>query len=236
MLYIFYFFLFLLPTNQIDESKTLIIYFSRAGENYGVGNVEKGNTEMIVDYLSNVTKIKSYKIVPETDYPVNYNEAVQLAKEEKDTNARPKIKNQLPNIINYDTILLGYPIWHSNLPNIVMTLLESLNFEGKTIYPFNTHEGSGTGNSINDIKNSAPNAIVNSGFPLRGSYARTKESRTDINNWLNETLKISKSNITEENKDEDDENESDFNIINEEDSGNFRKFNYYLLLLFIFIF
>ena len=65
-----------------------------------------------------------------------------------------------------------------------------MDFEGKTIYPFNTHEGSGTRNSINDIKNSASKADVKDGFPLKGQYAKTNASREDINEWLNNVLQL----------------------------------------------
>ena len=188
--FILYFVLLIFPSNQIDESKTLIIFFSRAGENYNVGIVDKGNTEMIVDYITQVTKIKSFKINPETEYPINYTQTIEIARSEKNSNARPKIKDPLTNIDNYDTILLGYPIWHTNLPNIVMTQLELLNFEGKTIYPFNTHEGSGTGNSINDIKKLVPNADVKNGFALRGQNARKEEYRAEIEKWLKEDLEL----------------------------------------------
>ena len=190
MLFILYLFLLISSSLQIDESKALIIYFSRAGENYSVGTVDKGNTELIVDYLTEVTKIKSFKIVPETEYPINYDETVEIAKNEQSSNTRPKIKNPLTSISEYDVILLGYPIWHGNLPNIVMTQLESLDFEGKTIYPFNTHEGSGVGSSINDIKKSAPKADVKEGFPLKGQYARKDDSKEDINEWLKDKLNI----------------------------------------------
>ena len=189
-LFILYFLLLIFPSNQIDESKTLIIFFSRAGENYNVGIVDKGNTEMIVDYITHVTKIKSFKINPETEYPINYTQTIEIAHNEKNSNARPKIKDPLTNLNNYDTILLGYPIWHSDLPNIVMTQLELLNLEGKTIYPFNTHEGSGTGNSINDIKKLAPKAVVKSGFALRGQNARKEEYRAEIEKWLKEDLEL----------------------------------------------
>ena len=199
MLFILYFLLFIFPSNQIDESKSLIIYFSRAGENYSVGKVDKGNTEMIVDYITQVTNIKSFKINPETAYPEVYSETVEIARNEKSSNARPKIKDPLTNIDNYDTILLGYPIWHSDLPNIVMTQLELLNFQGKTIYPFNTHEGSGTGNSISDIKKVVPSAVVRDGFSLRGQDARKNESRPNIEKWLKEDLELNLNNSTNNN-------------------------------------
>ena len=190
MLLLLYFSLLFFPSYQIDQSKAIIIFFSRAGENYNVGTVDVGNTEMIVNYLKQATNITSFKINPETDYPTNYQEMVTLAQNEKSSNARPSIKDPLTDISNYDTILLGYPIWHGDLPNIVMTQLEMLDFEGKTIYPFNTHEGSGLGRSISDIKNSAPKADVKDGFALRGTDARKEDSHESIRNWLSDKLGI----------------------------------------------
>ena len=245
------FFLLLISSSlQIDESKALIIYFSRAGENYSVGTVDKGNTEIIVDYLTKVTKIKSFKINPETEYPTSYSETLEIATKEKNSNSRPNIKNPLTSISDYDVILLGYPIWHSNLPNIVMNQLELLDFEGKTIYPFNTHEGSGTGNSINDIKNSAPKADVKDGFPLKGQYARTNASREDINEWLNNVLQLDidvPSDATDETDatdatDATDETDENIEVIsnNNNNSNNnksyIKGFSVLLLLSCIFIF
>ena len=154
---------------------------------------------MIVNYLKEVTEIPIYQIVPITSYPEGYQETLNAVQTERSSNARPSIKDPLTDISKYDTILLGYPIWYTNLPNIVKAFLESLDFEGKTIYPFNTHEGSGVGNSINDIKSSAPKAIVKDGFALKGSYARKTDSHKDIRDWLNDKLdlKVSKGEINE---------------------------------------
>ena len=191
--------LLIFPSLQIDQSKAIIIYFSRAGENYDVGIVDEGNTKMIVNYLKEVAEISIYQIVPITSYPEGYQETLNVVQTERSSNARPSIKDPLTDISKYDTILLGYPIWYTNLPNIVKGFLESLDFEGKTIYPFNTHEGSGVGNSINDIKSSAPKAIVKDGFALKGSYARKTDSHKDIRDWLNSKLdlKVSKGEIIE---------------------------------------
>jgi flavodoxin len=182
--------LLIFPSLQIDQSKAIIIYFSRAGENYDVGRVDEGNTKMIVNYLEEVTDMQIYQIVPTTSYPEGYQDTLNAVQTERSSNARPSIKDPITDISKYDTILLGYPIWYTNLPNIVKTLLESLNLEGKTIYPFNTHEGSGVGNSISDIKSLAPKAIVKDGFPLKGSYARKTDSHKDIRDWLNDKLEI----------------------------------------------
>ena len=190
MLSLIYLSLLIFPSLQIDQSKAIIIYFSRAGENYDVGIVDEGNTKMIVNYLEEVTDMQIYQIVPTTSYPEGYQDTLNAVQTERSSNARPSIKDPITDISKYDTILLGYPIWYTNLPNIVKTLLESLNLEGKTIYPFNTHEGSGVGNSISDIKSLAPNAIVKDGFPLKGSYARKTDSHKDIRDWLNDKLEI----------------------------------------------
>ena len=190
MLSLIYLSLLIFPSLQIDQSKAIIIYFSRAGENYDVGRVDEGNTKMIVNYLEEVTDMQIYQIVPTTSYPEGYQDTLNAVQTERSSNARPSIKDPITDISKYDTILLGYPIWYTNLPNIVKTLLESLNLEGKTIYPFNTHEGSGVGNSISDIKSLAPKAIVKDGFPLKGSYARKTDSHKDIRDWLNDKLEI----------------------------------------------
>ena len=217
MLVLLYFSSLFFPSYQIDQSKAIIIFFSRAGENYNVGTVDVGNTEMIVNYLKQVTNITSFKINPETDYPTNYQEMVTLAQNEKSSNARPSIKDPLTDISKYDTILLGYPIWHGDLPNIVMTQLEMLDFEGKTIYPFNTHEGSGLGRSISDIKNSAPKADVKDGFALRGTDARKEDSHESIRNWLSDKLGITANQNngngeTDESKESKETDESTENI------------------------
>ena len=100
-----------------DPSKMLIIYFTRTG-----------NTEKFANYIKEVINIDSYKVEPVTAYPDDYNTMLNLAKEERNTNARPDIKNPLNNINKYDIILLlGYPIWYSYLPNIMINQLEKLN-------------------------------------------------------------------------------------------------------------
>ena len=163
-----------------------------------------------------------------------------IAQNEKNTNARPAIQNPLTDISKYDNILLGYPIWHGNIPNILMTLLESLNFEGKTIYPFNTHGGSGLGNSINDIKNLAPKANVKDGFPLSGTYARTTESHEDINDWLKDKLEIDitaidsttigNTKIDSTAIDSDNDDDDDDNIPTVRARGKFLKITFLLVL------
>lgn len=207
-------FLIVAIKNEIDSSKIFIIYFTRTG-----------NTELFANYIKEKVNCGSYKIVPDIAYPEDYNTMLNLAKEERNNNIKPKIKNPLTqtDISKYDIILLGYPIWHSYLPNIVINQLEQLNLSGKIIYPFNTHGGSGIANSITDIKKAASGATVKGGFEISSSNIQNKEkSMEKIEKWLNNRV-----------QNPDDNSEGD----GEDKENNFKmiKLNYFLYLLLIIL-
>ena len=158
---------------EIDTSNMLIIYFTFTG-----------NTELLSNYIKEIINIDSYKIEPINPYQsqtINY-----TAKKEWKEKARPEIKSPLTNITKYKKILLGFPLWNSHLPNIVITQLLKLNFSGKKIFPFNTHDGSGTGDSMRDIKLNSIGAIVKPGFNIKGSMIRNNkdDSIKEIKLWL----------------------------------------------------
>ncbi|MBR3310741.1 MAG: flavodoxin [Solobacterium sp.] len=157
-------------TAEPEESvkKELLVYFSRAGENWDVGVVEKGNTRIAAEYIAEKTGADVFEIIPVVPYPENYNETLAIAQEEKDNQARPEIKNVVVNWESYETIILGYPIWHGDLPIIVYTFLESYDFTGKTVYPFNTHGGSGLAGTPDKIRAVIPGADVRDGLALTG--------------------------------------------------------------------
>ena len=172
-------FLILQIKNEINTAKMLIIYFSRTG-----------NTKLFSDYIIECLNMESYQIIPVNEYPSDSKEMTYLAKKERTENARPEIKNPLTTINNYDKILLGYPLWNSYLPCIVITQLLKLNFSGITIYPFNTHEGSGTGNTFNQIKLYTPGAIIKRGLDIKGSTIKNnkEDSIKEIKKWLNKNF------------------------------------------------
>ena len=89
--------------------KTLIVFFSRAGENWQVGTVERGNTAIMVDYMKEFTGADVFEIVPEASYPVSYNETLTVATNEKNGGARPKFKGKIENIDQYDNVFIGGP-------------------------------------------------------------------------------------------------------------------------------
>ncbi|MBQ3407579.1 MAG: flavodoxin [Clostridia bacterium] len=176
--------------NENDENsrKILIAYFSRADENYSVGTVEVGNTEIMAgfirDYFGN--NVDTFKIDPVNAYPANYNECTTVAQKEKNENARPEFKNpEFIDISKYDTIFLGYPIWWEEVPMVVNTFLEEYDFSGKTIIPFCTHEGSGNAGTFARLSSKLASSKVNTnGLAIRGTDARKEESRATVENWL----------------------------------------------------
>lgn len=161
-------------TETKTEGKNLILYFSQSG-----------NTEKFAKTINNEIKADIIKIQPSNDYPTVYEELADYAKNERDTNQRPEIKNLKEiNIEDYDTIFIGYPIWWYQMPMIMYTLFDNVDFSGKTIIPFNTHEGSGNGGTYDDIKKLEPNANVLEGLPIRGGDMK-KDQTSNIQKWLN---------------------------------------------------
>lgn len=167
------------------NSDTLIVYFSRTGENYNVGNIEVGNTAMLASYIKEYLKCDSFEIVPVDKYPDNYDECTNIASKEKDDNARPKIAGKIDNFDNYKTVFVGYPIWWGDLPMIMYTFMEDYDFKGKTVIPFNTHEGSGDAGTYNTLKEKLSGADVNTnGLALDGKTARSDDGKQKTVDWL----------------------------------------------------
>jgi flavodoxin len=169
------------------DTKCLIAYFSRPGNNYVNGsivNLPVGNTEVVAKMIQEMTKGDLFRIEAVHAYPVDYSETTDVAKKELQTKARPKITGRVENINAYDVILLGYPNWWGTMPMPVYTFLEEYNFSGKTLAPFCTHEGSGLGHSVGDIRKMCPESTVPDGLAIRGS--EVKNAQDEVSGWLRE--------------------------------------------------
>lgn len=174
----------ILNKNSTD-SDILVVYFSRTGENYNVGNVEVGNTAMVASYIKEYLKCDSFEIVPVDKYPDNYDECTKLASKEKDDNARPLIQNKIDNFDSYKTVFIGYPIWWGDLPMIMYTFMEDYDFNGKDVYLFNTHEGSGDAGTYSTVQSKLSKANVNTdGLALDGKTARSDDGKQQTIEWL----------------------------------------------------
>ena len=168
------------------DAKILVAYFSRADENYGVGFVEKGNTQIIAEFIAEYLKADSYHIETAEPYPKNYKECTNVAREEQKKKARPKLASPIPDLSGYDIIFLGYPNWWGDMPMAVYTFLESGNFAGKTIIPFCTHAGSGLSNTVRSIAAKCPKATVLNGFAISGQTAQNSQAaaKRDTLKWI----------------------------------------------------
>lgn len=144
-------------------NKNLVIYFSRAGENIFNGEMRdlaKGNTEVIAEYIREIIGADLFKVERLVDYAKDYNTCMKESKEEHNANARPELKNYLDSIDQYDTIYIGSPIYWGTMPNPMLTQLERLNWQGKTVRVFTTHEGNGLGKVVDDVRRACYGANV----------------------------------------------------------------------------
>lgn len=166
-------------------SKTLIAFFSRAGENYFGGAlryVKVGNTEVVCGVMKDLIEAGTFKIEMEEPYSPVYLTCIDEAKKDLRANARPELKQYPDSLEEYDTVILAYPNYWGTAPMAVLTFLERYDFTGKTILPLCTNEGSGMGTSERDIKKAAPGAEVKKGLSVRGSAAA--DSRDSVRSWL----------------------------------------------------
>lgn len=159
--------------NTMENEKTdiLVVYFSATG-----------TTKQVADYADDILNAELYEIVPEvpyTDKDLAYYTGGRADKEQNDTTARPAISGSMKNMEQYDTVLLGYPIWHGQAPRIISTFLESYDFSGKTILPFCTSHSSGIGSSDANLHSLAANAKW-----LDGKRFSADTSKEDVQAWL----------------------------------------------------
>ena len=179
--------------------RILIAYVSRAGENYNVGvtdpdsasaayagYIEKGNTQIVAETIAELTGGDLYQITTVEPYPDDYASMLTRSREELDNNARPELAGELPNLDDYDVIMIGYPIWHAATPRPVLAFLESYDLSGKKLVPFNTHEGSGQSGTVSEIAASAPGAEMLDGIAIQGKVAQENDDRTRelLTEWL----------------------------------------------------
>ena len=169
------------------QGKILVAYFSRVGNEYGVGNVQKGNTAIIAEIIAKKTGGDLFELKPVKSYPVDYDECTKIASREKASKARPELVGAVENFSQYDTIFVGYPIWYGDAPMAVYTFLESYDFGGKNIVPFCTHGGSGLSSTDQQFALVCPSAKILQGFEIRGTVAQKNfdESEKKVSAWLN---------------------------------------------------
>ena len=147
------------------NGKVLVAYFSWGG-----------TTRKVAQAIQQKTGGDLFEIKTEKPYPTDYHATIDIGKKEKADNARPKLAGTLPDMKQYDVILLGYPIWWYIEPMAVKTFVEAQDLSGKTILPFATSGGSGVEGSVADLRKTLSKAQVKDGILLN--------STSGLDSWL----------------------------------------------------
>ncbi len=174
-----------------DHSDTLVVYFSRTGEQYGVGVIDKGNTAIVAEMIAEKTGADLFEVLPEDDYyPYTYAELTDVAKQELNDNARPAYKGPVPDLSQYKTIFIGSPVWWGDWPMIMYTFFESnaSDLAGKILIPFSTHAGSGLSGFDTKLAGACPNSTVGTGLAISGADAQNNKDKVknDVDQWLSD--------------------------------------------------
>ena len=168
----------------MKDKKSLIVYFSRADENYFGGDmkyIDKGNTEIIAEFIRDITGADIFKVEPLNPYSEKYMECIEEAKVRTREHNAP-IKEIISDISNYDIIYVGSPVFWGGMPEELFTALKGLNFSGKIVRPFVTHEGSGLSSIPGQLAEICIGAQITPGLAIIGSQA--KESKDKVENWI----------------------------------------------------
>ncbi len=172
---------------ETAANDTIVVYFSREGEQYNVGVIDKGNTAIIADMIAQEKNADMFRLYPAVDnYPATYKELTDYAKKEQAENARPELLGTIDNWDDYDTVYLGYPIWWGDMPMIVYSFIESYDMSGKTVIPFCTHEGSGMSGTDGKLKQMLPDSTVLDGLAVQGKTAQKNDDsvKQTVKDWL----------------------------------------------------
>lgn len=142
---------------MMENPKTLIVYYSRTG-----------NTKAVAELIQEKVGGDLVQIETEEKRPTDYRKEVEQNTLEQERESLPELTTTIPNFEKYERIYIGTPTWNMALPQAVVSFLDSHDFNGKTIIPFNTHGGYGAGSTFKQISTSAKGADVLEGYTVKG--------------------------------------------------------------------
>ena len=177
---------------NVGDGKSLVVYFS-VPETDGVDAVSgasrvlvngkvMGNTQYVASIISEATGSDLFEIKTERTYPGTHKALIEAAKEEHDSDARPKLATHIRNLKDYDIVFVGFPNWWYDMPMPLYSFFDEYDFGGKTVIPFCTHGGSRFSSAIEAIRSLEPKATVLDGHAI--SRDRVPESKDSILKWL----------------------------------------------------
>ena len=142
-------------------NNAVVVYFTllhnrEGGDTNGVGNTQRVAQAIAAQTNSQLMEIKVAKL-----YPSDYDETVDIGRDELDANTRPALAAAgNPDVASYQDIYLGFPNWWSSYPRAVATWLDGQNMAGKNVYVFMTHGGSRFGDAIADLTEALPQSKI----------------------------------------------------------------------------
>lgn len=170
-------------------AKTLVIYYSRRGENYWNGSIKKlakGNTEIVAEFIQQAVNADLFEVQTVQAYAKDYYDCIDEAKVELRKQARPELKHYLDDISAYDNIVVAGPCWWGTYPMAIFSQLERLDFTGKKVFPVMTHEGSGLAGSTAALRKYCQGATVGAGLAIHGAEAT--QSAAVVADWAKKNL------------------------------------------------
>lgn len=186
------------PVEACSESNILIAYFTWAENTYvddpsvidtdavtSASVLMPGNVGLLAQWIQEETNGDTFSIIAEKPYSSNYDDCLDRAIDEHDSEIRPPIIGSVENIEDYEIVFIGFPNWWYSCPMAVLTFIENNDLSGKTIVPFCSHGTGGFAASLQDIEEVLPdNCTILKEF---GAYRPdVKNSRDDLVEWLSE--------------------------------------------------
>lgn len=155
-----------------------------AGASVVVKDGEKlGNVQYMAQTIQSAVGGDLFRIETAEEYPLDHDPLVDQAADEQDENARPELSTHIENPDQYDTILLGYPNWWGDMPQVLYSFFDEYDFAEKTIVPFNVHNGSRFSGTIETIQELEPDAeVVTDGFTI--SEKDVPDAEGEVTDWL----------------------------------------------------
>ncbi|MCD7906872.1 MAG: hypothetical protein LUH04_04120 [Clostridium sp.] len=155
------------------QAKVLIMYFSLTG-----------NTVPVAETIKKLTGGDLLRIETVREYPIERPARTEVPKQELDSGVWPELKTAIPDMSQYDYILIGGPVWWYTVSTPIRSLLQNTDFAGKRVAPFVTHDG-GMGDYYQYFGDNVKNGVVLEGLDLYRSFNETPESlERKVRDWL----------------------------------------------------
>lgn len=164
------------PTKILsDSAKSIVIYFSRSG-----------HTEELAKEISETTNSDILELQVKEPYPSNYEETVDRATYERENELYPELSTDIPDLTQYQTVILGHPIWAMTLANPMVTFIQRYaeELEGKIVTSFSTNAGYGSGNTVDRLSELLPKSRIVEIYTVEDKNA--EEDKDNLRNWLSD--------------------------------------------------